>query len=601
MLAVLLMCNQMWNNTNLGTGSIAMVPRTASASLCCDACRAVAACEAWTLNPADGKCFLKDNIAANHTQAGRISGTSAPAPPSPPPPPSPPRTVHATVRAAEGAPLPLATFGAEFLGVNADWWLDECGGEGAHWAPNASIARLDLENARLNTLAAGLGGGTLRVGGTHCDDVVYDVRGFNATALGCPKAAGQTCYPICLTEARFEAIAAFAARARLRLAFGLNLKLEAPVALAQAVALMEFAAARNLSVDAWELGNEIGTAPTLDLGPALAQARDRIWGPAGSAGPHPAGPHPALVGPDVAGDGADPAEPDFVPLVARAPFLRALTFHAYAIHHGGPKDDGALVRDMLDLDVLDNGIAVYANMVRAVATAPTSGGGGYRPEVWMGEGEAAGYGGREGVTNTFANSFWYLNAMGAAASLGVRRFLRQAFVGGGYEMVDRVTFLPNPDYWAALLWRRAVGTAALAVDVAPSAAGGGGRNASSILRAYAFCASSASPSMPSAAGDVALLAINFDAADSLALTLETNATSRRAWIIRAAGNLTSRTVELQASPSSWRALELTDAGSLPPMLPLEQDVHAPLLLPPHSYAVAILAGVRAPACMAAPS
>ena len=37
------------------------------------------------------------------------------------------------------------------------------------------------------------------------------------------------------------------------------------------------------------------------------------------------------------------------------------------------------------------------------------------------------------------------------------------------------------------------------------------------------------------------------------------------------------------------------------MLPLEQDVHAPLLLPPHSYAVTILAGVRAPACMAAPN
>jgi heparanase 1 len=134
------------------------------------------------------------------------------------------------------------------------------------------------------------------------------------------------------------------------------------------------------------------------------------------------------------------------------------------------------------------------------------------PELWMGEGNAAGHGGRLGVTNTFINSFWYLvspfasirntallalfalslalpradgrqqNAMGAAASLGIARFNRQTLVGGGYELVNRSTLEPNPDYFAAMLWRKLVGAAALRVEISPLAARG--RD----VRAYAFCA-----------------------------------------------------------------------------------------------------------------
>ena len=40
----------------------------------------------------------------------------------------------------------LSSIDKRFLGVNADWWLDGCGGEGKKWSSNASIALLDLQN-----------------------------------------------------------------------------------------------------------------------------------------------------------------------------------------------------------------------------------------------------------------------------------------------------------------------------------------------------------------------------------------------------------------------------------------------------------------------
>jgi hypothetical protein len=61
----------------------------------------------------------------------------------------------------------LSEVSSHFLGVNLDWWLLSCGGEGKNWGRNATAITLDLRNKNLRTLAKGLGGGTLRIGGTH--------------------------------------------------------------------------------------------------------------------------------------------------------------------------------------------------------------------------------------------------------------------------------------------------------------------------------------------------------------------------------------------------------------------------------------------------
>ena len=38
---------------------------------------------------------------------------------------------------------------------------------------------------------------------------------------------------------------------------------------------------------------------------------------------------------------------------------------------------------------------------------------------------------------------------------------RQTLLGGYYELIDKTTLTPNPDYWTALLWKRTMGQGVL--------------------------------------------------------------------------------------------------------------------------------------------
>ncbi len=59
-------------------------------------------------------------------------------------------------------------------------------------------------------------------------------------------------------------------------------------------------------------------------------------------------------------------------------------------------------------------------------------------------------GGIDGVTNRFASSFYYSYILSELLNNGVTAMLRQCLQGGDYELVNKTTFLPNPDYW--ILW-----------------------------------------------------------------------------------------------------------------------------------------------------
>jgi len=263
--------------------------------------------------------------------------------------------------------------------------------------------------------------------------------------------------------------------------------------------------------------------------------------------------------------------------------LSAITFHAYPFHHGGGPAE-QLISNLVNATKLDECMQPYKDMSFAVATASRAE---YAPELWMGEGNAAGYGGRPGITDTFANSFWYLHAMGSAAGLGIKRFLRQAFIGGDYELVNRTTFQPNPDYFAALLWRRTVGSKVLASNVSHAS-----------LRVHAFCAQSSHPELRALGvqlGDVVVVTLNLDALASANVSLDLTG-PRLTWYLRAAtpGNITSREVALQAN-DGWRALRL-EMSALPEMQPLREAEGTELHLEPHSYAFSVVLGAHAAAC-----
>jgi heparanase 1 len=217
--------------------------------------------------------------------------------------------------------------------------------------------------------------------------------------------------------------------------------------------------------------------------------------------------------------------------------------------------------------------------------------------------------------------------MASAASLGIARFNRQTLIGGGYELVNRTTFEPNPDYFAALLWRQLVGTAALQLDVqqlSPRSVSLTGTAAAQrdVLRVYAFCARSGDASNSSdAGGGVVILGLNFSPTQTVNLTLPVRAgvgagaagSSRRAWYVRsalagsgasAAEALRAPSVALRSAAAAgdddaWTTLRLEGTLSEPTLPSLDgvtESAEAPLVLQPQSYAFVLLSGLAPQAC-----
>lgn len=64
--------------------------------------------------------------------------------------------------------------------------------------------------------------------------------------------------------------------------------------------------------------------------------------------------------------------------------------------------------------------------------------------LWLTEGALHASSGVAGLTNTFTSSLFYAHALGQLARHGVGLFSRQTLLGGNYEIIDKITGLPNP-------------------------------------------------------------------------------------------------------------------------------------------------------------
>ncbi len=57
-----------------------------------------------------------------------------------------------------------------------------------------------------------------------------------------------------------------------------------------------------------------------------------------------------------------------------------------------------------------------------------------RAPVWYGEAGSASCGGQQGYSDRFEATFWYLNALGELARLGLQVFVRQTLSGSDYGL-----------------------------------------------------------------------------------------------------------------------------------------------------------------------
>lgn len=80
--------------------------------------------------------------------------------------------------------------------------------------------------------------------------------------------------------------------------------------------------------------------------------------------------------------------------------------------------------------------------------------------IWNTETGGAACGGSP-WSSTFLDSFRFIDQQGRLARGGLSVIVNANLVGGDYGMIDGDSFEPRPNYWAALLWRRLMGTQVL--------------------------------------------------------------------------------------------------------------------------------------------
>ena len=77
--------------------------------------------------------------------------------------------------------------------------------------------------------------------------------------------------------------------------------------------------------------------------------------------------------------------------------------------------------------------------------------------VWITEtGQAAG--GGDPFAATYLDCFRYLYQLGSLAKKGVKVIMHNTLAASEYSLIDQDTHLPKPNYWAALLWAKLMGT-----------------------------------------------------------------------------------------------------------------------------------------------
>jgi hypothetical protein len=154
--------------------------------------------------------------------------------------------------------------------------------------------------------------------------------------------------------------------------------------------------------------------------------------------------------------------------------------------------------------------------------------------IWLTETAEAACGGNPWAA-TFLDTFRYLDQLGRLAKAGVQMVAHNTLAASDYGLLDEKTLRPRPNYWAALLWRRLMGTIVLDTGVHNG------------MHLYAHC-------RRGARGAVTLLAINTDGATSAILRLPV--TSERYTL--SADDLQSAEVKLNGT-----ALELGPNDDLP--------------------------------------
>lgn len=492
------------------------------------------------------------------------------------------------------ATLPMAHTDANYICATIDWWPDDkCNYNHCPWGSSSAL-NLDLSHPILAKAVQAFERLRIRVGGSLQDQVVYNVGDFSGP-----------CHPFirmkgglfgfskgCLCMDRWDELNQFFVKTRALVTFGLN-ALHGRHQLKKGVwggnwnssnahDFINYTISKGYQIDSWEFGNElsgkgIGAMVHVEqYGCDLIELRgiiDNLY--------RQFQPKPLLVAPGGFFD-----KQWFAKLlkISGSKIVDVMTLHMYNL---GPGVDPNLVKKILDPHFLSRASITFGDLRQTIQTN------GPWASSWIGESGGAYNSGGLHVSDTFVNSFWYLDQLAMAAKYHTEVYCRQSLIGGNYGLLNKTTFVPNPDYYSALLWHRLMGTGVLDVERI---------NAGPHLRSYAHCSKGKA--------GITLLLINLSnqtefqlkVHNILNLNLPTTKPPKNesfthrlkstfSWVGSKStdeklpreeyhltpqdGNIRSKTMLLNGVP-----LELTETGDIPDLKPAMVDVNSPICIAP---------------------
>ena len=466
------------------------------------------------------------------------------------------------------AASPIARVDPEYISFNLDWHTPT--EEDPAWTANSSVLTVNLHDPWLLDLVGALAPAHLRIGGSEGDDAWYET----SVTPTCPPSNAS--WAFCLTAQRWAALNDFAAATGVTLLFGLNAmsgraNSSAPQDLTMIRGFIAATAAAGYTrtLAAFEYGNELEK-----LGPAV-YGRDYLRVRAVIDADYAfSSLRPLLVGPDININNAWAKQFWAV----AAPALNATTYHMYI----GYGLDPTLPQSAWNYTFLVQSLTQGRSVVAAAAAASL------RIPLWIGETALAWHSGRNGTTNTFSSGPWMVTQLGHLAQLGHTVQCRQTLRGGYYELIDKFTGVPNPDYWTTRLWKATMGRGVLNTSV--GMAGGLPLD----VFAFAHCTAGA------VNGSVTLAYVNLSPGHAYTV----NATAMggasgaaipltpRGEYLLTASSLTSSVVKLNGAPLTYNG-----PGTGPALTPVwVDDPLQALVIPPRSYGFVVLPDAGAAAC-----
>ncbi|KAJ3674287.1 hypothetical protein LUZ60_004903 [Juncus effusus] len=365
-----------------------------------------------------------------------------------------------------------------FVCATIDWWPPEkCNYNQCPWG-ESSVLNLNLEHPILAKAIQAFGSLRIRVGGSLQDQVVYDLSNKENKCTGFKRSStGLFGFSKgCLSMKRWHELNDLFIKTGAIVTFGVN-ALEGrhlvrkgiwsgPWNSSNARDFIQYTVSNNYPVDSWEFGNELsGHGVGASVGAeqygkdviTLKNLLNELYKDCDRK--------PLVVAP---GGFYEQQWYSELLQISGPNVINAVTHHIYNLGGG---DDPHIVSRITDPQYLNRIADTFRDLQLTIERH------GPWAAAWVGEAGGAYNSGSKLVSNTFLNSFWYLDQLGLSSRYNTKAYCRQTLIGGNYGLLDTKTFVPNPDYYSALLWHRLMGRGVLSIDI----------SGSPYLRAYAHC------------------------------------------------------------------------------------------------------------------